>query len=130
MTGWKTSQNRKVHQRALNKMVRALNQNIAADSLWRGRFVMRQSYAARLHRYHPLMVVLSMYDKKTGKRYDFFDDSNSLISWNGWRLWEKMNWFITEYCNVWAEDPGPSIDNAPDYTKVPLPDSVNQYGEK
>ena len=39
---WKTSQNRKIHQRAINKSMRELNKNIENDPLWKGRYCVRQ----------------------------------------------------------------------------------------
>ena len=42
MHTWLTSQNRKVHQRAMNKLIRDMNNNIKNDDLWLGRFYAKQ----------------------------------------------------------------------------------------
>lgn len=42
MIYWLTSQNKKRHQRAINKLVREMNRNLERDELWCGRFMIRQ----------------------------------------------------------------------------------------
>ena len=108
---WLTSQNRKVHQRAMNKLVRQLNENIRKDNLWKGRFYVRQ-IASQWHVYEDksgaeLWVVLRFIDRKTGRTYDCAETVNHFRFPSSWKLWEKMNWFIVEYLEVWKENPGP-----------------------
>lgn len=47
---WRHSSNRKVHQRAVNRVIRWVNETIERDELWRGRFFIRQ-YESRFIRY-------------------------------------------------------------------------------
>ena len=107
--GWLTSMNRKVHQRAMNKLVRHMNKQIENDELWLGRFYAKQ-IASSWHPYEDgsgaaLNVRLRFIDRKTGTTYD-----THLEDVNGWRfgakIFWKMNWFIVDYCDVWRnEDP-------------------------
>lgn len=119
--GWITSLNKKKHQRAMNALVRDMNKNIATDDLWRGRFYVRQIYAPQWYIYNDrsgaeLFVHLKFYDKKTGRTYLYADNVNGWRHCNGWRLWEKMNWFIVEYCDAWKND-DPRKDKT-DYNKI------------
>lgn len=110
MEYWLTSKNRKVHQRAMNKLVRVMNKNIEKDDLWNGRFVVKQE-AAQWYLYEDgsgaeLFVVLRFIDRCTGRHYEVAEIVNH---WrgpraHGGRLWEKMNWFIVEHCEVWDEE--------------------------
>ena len=112
MTDWKTSNNRKAHQRALNREMRRINNNIANDNLWRGRFVVRQiggqwkSYdrlpAQNLPTEYYYWVQLVLIDKKTGKFKILCDDSNHWC-WGAHLFW-KMNTFIINDCKVWEEE--------------------------
>lgn len=106
---WLTSQNRKVHQRAMNRLVRKMNKHIENDDLWLGRFYAKQ-IASSWHPYEDgsgadLFVRLRFIDKKTKCTYD--TGWKSVHYWSfGARLYWTMNWFIVEYCDVWRnEDP-------------------------
>ena len=108
---WLTTKNRKTHQRKLNRYIKHLNQNIANDNLWKGRFYIRQKMAA-FYIYEDqsgaeLKVILEMHDRKTGKICETYGTANALCRCNGYPLWEKMNWFIVEYIKVWDENPSP-----------------------
>ena len=109
MTYWLTSKNRKVHQRAMNKLVRAMNKNIENDNLWNGRFVIKQD-SAQWYLYEDgsgaeLFVVLRFIDRCTGRYYIMAETVNHWrgLRANGWRLWEKTNWVIVDHWNVWDE---------------------------
>lgn len=109
MTYWLTSANKKVHQRALNKLVRAFNKSLEQDDLWLGRFMVRQD-AAQWVRHDDgsgteLYVRLKFIDRATGR---YYYDCNSVNLWrglncSGWRIFERMNWLITEHWDIWEE---------------------------
>ena len=117
MTGYTYSANRKVHQRKLNRGVRALNKNIANDSLWKGRFVVQQLWTDfNLYEDHSggyLFARLIVIDKKTGKGRLITGDVNDLVGPFGKLFWE-VNEFITKDCDVWREE-DPYLDKT-DYT--------------
>ena len=109
MTHWLTSQKRKRHQCAMNKLVREFNKTLEKDDLWRGRFMVQQE-SAQWVRYSDgsgaeLFVRLKFIDRARGRYYYATDFVNRWrgINGNGYRLWEKMNWLITEHWNVWSE---------------------------
>jgi hypothetical protein len=111
MTYWLTSQNKKRHQRAINKMVHTMNRNLEQDDLWCGRFVIRQVGSPEWLRYEDgsgaeLYVKLKFIDRATGR---YYVGRHSVNGWRGlratgWRIWELMNWLITDHWNVWQED--------------------------
>lgn len=112
--GWLTSKNRKRHQRAMNELMRLMNQNIENDDLWKGRFYVRQ-VAAQWYEYEDksgaeLWVVLRFIDKKTGFYWETAETVNHWRWVNGNRLWWAMNDFIVEKTNVWSEDPRPGSE--------------------
>lgn len=112
--GWFTSKNRKRHQRAMNELMRLINQNIENDDLWRGRFYVRQ-VAAQWYEYEDksgaeLWVVLRFIDKATGFYWETAETVNHWRWYNGIHLWRAMNDFITEKTNVWRSDPRPGSE--------------------
>lgn len=111
---WIKSNNRKVHQRRMNKLMRLMNKNIANDELWRSRFVVRQ-IGAQWYRYpdsndYELWVVLQFIDRLTGQTLEKMETVNHWSFINGYHLWETMNSFIVDegYCDVWAQNPKPN----------------------
>ena len=111
MSGWKTSNNRKVHQRALNWAMRQINNNIANDNLWRGRFIIRQiggqwkayeNYSPSNPTEYYYWVQLVMIDKKTGT-FRFFSDEDNAITFGSRYFW-YINNFIVEDCKVWENE--------------------------
>ena len=102
------SMNRKKYKRAVNSLIRTLNKDIKNDWLWNGRFEVSQEWAW-FEPFHDrsgglYMVGLVMTDKKTGnKQYTYMD--NYEIEWN---LWHWANECITNYWQVWNEDPNPN----------------------
>lgn len=103
-----TSQKRKKYQRAANKLVRTLNEDIKNDWLWNGRFVIKQEWTRFApyedHSGARFTVGLVMIDNKTGrKEYTYFD--NYEIEWY---LWRWANDCITTIWNVWSESPNPN----------------------
>lgn len=102
---WITSTNRKRHQRAMNKLVRAVNKNLEEDNLWQGRFYVHQ-VGAQWYKYEDnsgaeLFVVLELVDKITGIKRLVADDVNSWVFGHGYKLWYAMNDFIVHDVKVW-----------------------------
>lgn len=120
--GWKTSANRREHQRALNRAMRRVNKAIEEDSLWRGRFVVRQK-DAQFYRYedksgYEMYITLEFRDKKNGAIYEFCDCANSLLMWSGSKIFYEMNRFITEIDDVWVLEGHEALyADTTDYTK-------------
>lgn len=112
MQGWITSLKRKKHQRAMNKLVRAMNKNIKEDNLWQGRFYMHQVESPQFHIYEDksgaeLWVCLECVDRKTGRTHRKWESVNHWCHFHGYEVWHYMNWFIVEYIEVWSEKPRP-----------------------
>ena len=111
MTYWLTSMDRKVHQRAMNRLVRKFNRALEKDDLWCGRFVIQQIYSPQWIRYEDgsgaeLFVHLKFIDRTTGR---YWIAAHNVNEWrgffnNGSRIWEIMNWLITMHWDVWQED--------------------------
>lgn len=107
---WLTSMSKKRHQRAMNQLVRKVNKSIEEDDLWHGRFCIQQVKSPQWYVYEDksgaeYFVHLKFIDRCTGRHWV---QAETVNHWrgsfgNGWHLWEKMNWFIVEYCNVWDE---------------------------
>ena len=120
--GWTFSMSRKKQQRKMNQLVRIMNKNIENDDLWKGRFYCHQVNYSPFHVYEDksgaqLFVTLEFVDKKTNKTMMAADTVSSWRHINGYTLWNKMNYFITEWCKVWEENPRPNKDNAIDYRR-------------
>ena len=122
---WKTSQNRKNHQRALNILARKINKNVKDDPMWKGRYCVRQ-YKSWWHayceepNYYVLYAQFIFYDKKTNKTY--LTDIKSANDWQflgGYKLWQEMNDFILD-SGVWQENPRPTYENTPDFRNVAI----------
>lgn len=112
MYGWLSSNNRKRHQRAMNQIVRMINQNVQNDDLWQGRFYVRQ-IDARWCPYEDksgaeLFVILQFTDKKTGIAKTYGGSVNHWRYFNGSQLWWAMNNFIVQDVDVWSENPKPN----------------------
>lgn len=110
MQHWLTSKNKKRHQREINRLVREVNKSIEKDDLWHGRFCIKQIESPQWHVYEDksgaeYFVHLKFIDKCTGRYWIQADTVNHWRSsfGNGWRLWEKMNWFIVNHLDVWNE---------------------------
>lgn len=120
---WKTSQNRKNHQRAINKSMRVLNKNIENDPLWKGRYCVRQYRGWwkpdwEEQNYYIFYVQFIFYDKKTHKTYlTGIKSANDWLFGYGHKLWLEMNDFILE-SGVWEENPRPTYENTPDFRDI------------
>lgn len=119
---WLTSQNRKRHQRAINKSVRRVNQAIEKDDLWHGRFVIRQE-RSEFYSYEDksgaeLWVVLCFLDKKTGTKWHIADTVNHFRTRDNAWLFYEMNRFIIEKAKAWENDL--PYEDKTDYTKIKI----------
>lgn len=124
---------RKNYQRKFNKIMRAMNKNIANDELWRGRFIFRQT-GADFYRFEDgsggiLYVEVRGYDKKTGFYKDTRIEYAPYFSFNEYHLWSFANTFIGEDSGVWKEEPRINRQNAKDYTSV-IPNEKVWHQEK
>lgn len=107
----------KSDQKKVNKWVRAFNQKLREDELWRGRFYIHQE---RIYLYHTfedgsggiLGIAFSLNDRKTGMSKEVH-----FSNYNYFHLGLAMNNFIIHNVDVWHENPRPSLDTAVDYTK-------------
>lgn len=117
------SMNRKKHQRAVNRIVRKMNKDLAEDSLWRGRFICRQK-EAHFRIYEDmssatLYVLLEMIDKKTGMTKQYWTNSFYLSGFFGRsKMFLAMNDFIVNTCDVWHKE-RPFEDNT-DYREIKI----------
>ena len=87
----------------MNSLVRIMNKNIENDSLWQGRFYVRQ-VASRWREYEDksggeLFVVLRLYDKQTDVTKDVAESVNYWRYFNGSHLWWAVNDFIVDITN-------------------------------
>ena len=108
MNQWLSSMNPKRHQRAMNRLVRKANKAWEEDTLWLGRFIVRQVESPQFVHYFDksgaeLYVNLEFVDRCTGNTYRTYGSVNYWRHMHGSNLYWKMNWFITEYCKVWDE---------------------------
>lgn len=104
----------KKNKRMMNKVMRALNDNILNDNLWHGRFVSRMK-AFHYQWYEDGSGVSCRYvyefkDLKTGQTKLYYFDGLDARPPFHWHVFWAMNSFITEVCNVWRVD-----KDSPDY---------------
>lgn len=113
MTNWTYSADRKKHQRKLNKIIRDMNENLAKDELWRGRFYAKQGDYSHFYRYEDgsgweLYVVIELRDRLTGQVHRIGESVNYWAMWHGSHLFWEMNSFIVERVGAWELTPKPS----------------------
>lgn len=120
MRNWKSTTKRKKVQRHINRVIRDMNRTIERDPLWLGRFYCYQTdiafSAAEDGTYLYAVVGVEFVDRKSGKAMHHLFRKEDFMG-TAWKFWTKMNYFITEWCDVWSEDPRPSIRNPWDYRK-------------
>lgn len=118
---------RKRTQRKFNKIVKKINNSIAEDELWRGRFVMIQNSSSWLSFEDKsggyLEIDYSFIDKKTGRRkramyHTYSGEAERLISSF---LFYAMNDFIIKDCNWSTWGDSKMKEDKTDYTKLPIP---------
>lgn len=119
----KTSQKRKVYQRAINHLMRDINKNVYNDPMWKGRYVVRQYKAwwrpyPEEPDYYVFYTQFIFYDKKTRKTYlTSIKSANDWLFARGYKLWREMNDFILN-SEVWQENPRPTYENTPDFRNI------------
>lgn len=120
---WKTSQNRKNHQRALNTLARRINKDVMDDPMWKGRYCVRQ-YKSWWRPYweepdyYVFYAQFILYDKKTNKTHlTGIKSANDWQFLNGYKLWREMNDFILD-SGVWQEEPRITYENTPNFRNV------------
>lgn len=125
MSNWKTSQNPKVHQRALNALARKINKSVENDPMWKGRYCVRQ-YRAWWRPYweepdyYVFYAQFVFYDKKTHKTYlTNIREGNEWLFLGGSKLWWEMNDFIIN-SGVWEEVPRITYENTPDFRGIEI----------
>lgn len=103
---------RKKRQRKVNKIIKEANQRMKEDSLWRGRFQIKQLRSDYRpfpkdyyeNDYGDFYVELEFVDKKTGKTKRNWYHPLSLFENH---IYAHLNDFIVVYCDVWREKPSP-----------------------
>ena len=111
-------------QKKVNKFIRNENSLFEKDTLWQGRFVIRQ-IAANIKQFEDKSgwygtFVLRIYDKKTGIYEDKIFNNYEISSWF---MFSWINSFIIDIVKVWEENPSPRDANfIPErgYKNVPL----------
>ena len=128
-----TSANHRKHQRAINKVFRAVNKSICDDELWLGRFAVVQChtvfYTEKMEERYignncpecgVALVFYQFVDKKTGRRSQtYYSNTNDILNHPN-KIYYRMNIFIIKDCHpdVWGAEVKPSIENAEDFRKV------------
>ena len=107
-------------QRQVNTIIKSFNQNILKDELWKGRFIIRQIQRYDM-RWYDGSGYISNYlfefkDLKTGRteKSPFYQiyHNDDFFAYN---VFKKLNNFIVMTCNVWSEEPAPSIKDTTVY---------------
>ena len=96
------AQKPKMYQRRINHYVHEVNLNIKNDSLWRGRFVIRQVESPHFVWYRDgsggeLIVKLCITDNKTDNKAYCYVNNISIELFNGWDIWRFVNDTICEW---------------------------------
>ena len=91
-------------QRKINRSIRALNETISNDNLWRGRFYAQQK-SIRFATYEDKSGVwaiaeIAFIDKQTNVQHIVWLDNREITGFGnsicGYRVWEVMNNFVIE----------------------------------
>lgn len=110
------------YQKQFNKRIHALNANIAADELWKGRFVFLQRDCRWVEFSDgsggELIVFVRAYDKATGYYRDYkIEYAPWISSFNSHLLIDIGNAFIVEHLKLWYYEK-PTLDNTADYRGI------------
>ncbi len=101
------SLSRKKYQRAMNQLVRKINKSLKDDWLWDGRFTLKQQsayfWSYEDHSGGHFLVWLTFVDNKTSAE-EYMDFDNYGTEYN---IMRWINTCITEYFDVWKENPNP-----------------------
>lgn len=94
-------------QRAVNKYIQELNDNILNDDLWRGRFIAKQvnryDYRYEDGSGYYFTIKLEFKDLKTEQTKIIYETIYSASSFFMASLFNLMNDFIVKDCDVWKE---------------------------
>lgn len=111
------SQNSKRNlKRKIMKVIRATNDNILYDNLWRGRFY-AQCDGMFYNTYNDgsgtfCDIAITFIDLATEKMYKAHFHDLDFTMFNGATFWRAMNDFIVDYCEVWNDkDFNPRFDH-------------------
>lgn len=105
-----TSLKIKKYIRSANRVAKRMNDLMAEDDLWRGRFYVRQKkYWKKEYEDKSGLQVVFLYefvDLKTGHKKEYWFDNFDLDDSGPftYRFWRKMNDFIVEECDVWRKE--------------------------
>ena len=114
---------RRSYQRKLNKVVKDMNENIANDDLWKGRFVFH-IMATEFEKFSDgsgglLHAIIRGYDKAEGYYKDYIIAYAPWLHYSDIDVWRIGNGFITEDSGTYKNgNPFKDKENIPDYTKV------------
>ena len=94
-------------QRKANREIRKINKNLLEDTLWKGRFYIKQtnridrSYSD--HSGYFILFTFEIKDLKTNlsKETYYYMNSEYLSTRFSWTLFEEINNFIVMDCGVW-----------------------------
>lgn len=111
---------RKTHQRKVNKVFRDMNKNIENDTLWNGRFTIKQidsqwfvfpdSSGAYLCVYYEIL------DKKTRQAKLCYARESISFPYD---IWKSVNDFIVNDTEVWKDDT--VMTDVTDWSKINVP---------
>ena len=114
---------RRIYHRYLNKIIKDMNENIANDDLWKGRFVFH-IIATEFERFSDgsgglLHAIIRGYDKAEGYYKDYIIEYAPWLRYSHFDIWKIGNCFITEDSGTYRNgNPFKDKENIPDYTKV------------
>lgn len=102
-------------QRAVNKYIQELNDNILNDDLWRGRFIAKQvnryDYRYEGGSGYYFTIKLEFKDLKTGQTKIFYETIYSASSFFMASLFNLMNDFIVKDCDIWSKETTQELKN-------------------
>ena len=107
---WKgshSSKSKRNLKRKIVKVTKDLNDNILHDELWRGRFyvtcgaIQYANYVDGSGTYG--WVYLTFCDLATGQVSQAIFDDLDFTMFNGYKVWERLNSFIVDDCDVWRD---------------------------
>nr|DAG72078.1 MAG TPA: hypothetical protein [Caudoviricetes sp.] len=101
-------------QRAVNKYIQELNDNILNDDLWRGRFIAKQvnryDYRYEDGSGYYFTIKLEFKDLKTGQTKIFYETIILLQAIRS-KFFSLMNDFIVKDCDVWSKETTQELKN-------------------
>lgn len=118
---------RKNYQRKLNKKIRNINKSLREDTLWKGRFEVKQ-VDAHWERFTDnsggvIYAIIRLVDKKDGYYKDCIIEYAPWLTCFSWELNSRINKFIVNDCKVWDENPKPS-ENSDDYRNIKVDENI------